>query len=83
MFILKAVSQLQIIEEVASQYGLAALMQEKPFAVSHITLHRIYPSLSPSSSNYLLHQLYCDIKYKESVYYHFNSTLFDLIRLFN
>lgn len=32
--------QLQIIEEVASQYGLAALMQEKPFAVSltsHIT----------------------------------------------
>lgn len=40
MFILKAVSQLQIIEEVASQYGLAALMQEKPFAVSltsHIT----------------------------------------------
>lgn len=40
MLILKAVSQLQIIEEVASQYGLAALMQEKPFAVSltsHIT----------------------------------------------
>ena len=34
-------STLQIIEEVASQYGLAALMQEKPFAVSHITLHRI------------------------------------------
>ena len=27
----------QIIDEVAAQYGLAALMQEKPFAVSHST----------------------------------------------
>ena len=29
---------MQIIDEVASQYGLAALMHEKPFAVSAVYL---------------------------------------------
>ena len=36
----------QIIDEVAAQYGLAALMQEKPFAVSHST--RIHTPTSAS-----------------------------------